>query len=158
MALCWVMHIVGDMHEPLHAALWMDTRYPITDRGGNGAWVRTRRDAAPERLHWFWDSAGAQAGREMRDPEAFAGELARLHPDADAPPPSRPRAAFDAWVRRSRELARAVVYRRGALATSPRAEDAPVLPPDYVAEARTTAERRLAEAGWRIGALLEGVR
>jgi DNA-binding CsgD family transcriptional regulator len=61
------MQIVGDMHQPLHVALWISWRFPISDAGGNWAWVRVSEDAAPERLHWFWDSAARPSAREVLD-------------------------------------------------------------------------------------------
>ncbi len=79
-ALCWVMHIVGDMHQPLHAAMWMSWRFPITDAGGQWAWVRIAPDAEPVSLHRFWDLGGP--GRRPRP------ERLRVAGDAADPPPA----------------------------------------------------------------------
>ncbi len=158
-ALCWVFHIVGDMHQPLHAALWMDGRFPLTDSGGNAAWVRTAPDARPQKLHWFWDSAAGAAGLGRGSPAALEAELAAAHPDDGAEPPPRDAwRAFQGWVAESRELAAATVYRRGAFPLGTRPETAPVLPAGYAEAARPAAEARLALAGRRIGLLLVGLR
>ncbi len=157
-ALCWVFHIVGDMHEPLHAALWMDPRFPLTDQGGNAAWVRAAPGAPPQKLHWFWDSAGGAAGRGRGSPAALEARLEAEHPDPLAPPPAHPVTAFRSWVAESRELARDGVYRRGAAPRSPAPADAPVLDAAYVADTQAAATARLAQAGWRLGALVAGLR
>ena len=156
-ALCWVLHIVGDMHEPLHAALWMSLRFPLTDQGGNAAWVRAAPGAPPQKLHWFWDSVGGLGGRGA-DPDALAARIARDHPDPDDPPPADPRAAFAGWVAHSRELARTDVYERGALRPGTTPACAPVLTTAYVARAQADGEAQLAHAAWRAAALLAGVR
>ena len=157
-ALCWVMHIVGDMHQPLHAALWISWRFPVSDAGGNWAWVRVSEDAAPERLHWFWDSAGRADALSRASPEAFVARLEREHPFEAEPPVRNPEAAFDGWVSHSRELAREVVYRRGALRPGTAPETAPVLQRDYIEQARAVGAGQIAAAGNRIGALLGGLR
>ena len=156
-ALCWVMHIVGDMHQPLHTALWMSGRFPITDRGGNSAWVRVAEEARPERLHWFWDSAGGVAGVGLASPVALEARLAQEHPDREAPPANANR-AFQGWVAESRRLAWSSVYDHGALQAGTTPQEAPVLSAAYVERARTICADRLASAGHRIGALLEGLR
>ena len=157
-ALCWVFHITGDMHQPLHASLWMDRRFPLTDQGGNAAWVRAVPGEPPQKLHWFWDSAGGAAGRGRDSPQALEARLETEHPDPFDPAPARPARAFEGWVAESRAMAREVVYRRGALARSPAPENAPVLDPAYVAQAQAVATARLAKAGWRLGSLLAGLR
>ena len=158
-ALCWVFHIVGDMHQPLHAALWMDRRFPITDRGGNAAWVRTAPEARPQKLHWYWDSAAGAAGLGRGSPAALEAELALAHPDDGAgTPPADPWRAFEGWVAESRELAATTVYRRGTVPLGTTPETAPVLPSGYAEAARPAAEARLALAGRRIGLLLVGLR
>ena len=159
-ALCWVLHIVGDMHQPLHAGMWMSGRFPLTDAGGTSAWVRTSAGAAPETLHRFWDSAGAADPREghLRDPDAFAARLEAEHPDIAAPHPRDPTRAFDAWVAESRTDARDVAYAKGATALGTSGANAPVLASLYVQQAQALAEERLALAGSRAAALLSGLR
>ncbi len=50
--LCWIFHLVGDLHQPLHStALFSERGFPTGDRGGNSIKL-TRWD----NLHSFWDS------------------------------------------------------------------------------------------------------
>ena len=34
-ALCWIFHLVGDAHQPLHTVAPYTTEYPRGDKGGN---------------------------------------------------------------------------------------------------------------------------
>jgi hypothetical protein len=51
-ALCWVLHLIGDLHQPLHtSALFSKGRFPAGDRGGN--LIKLVRGGS---LHSRWDS------------------------------------------------------------------------------------------------------
>ena len=152
-ALCWVFHIVGDMHEPLHAALWMDARFPLTDQGGNTAWVRRDAGAPPEKLHWFWDSASRPGGSTRQSPVTLEAELLTIPSARSEAAPADVR-VFGSWVAESRRLAREDVYLEGALMPGASPKSAIVLAPAYIARARQVATTQLALAGHRIAALL----
>ena len=49
-ALPWLLHLVGDIHNPLHAATRFTRDDPSGDRGGNAVYVEPGRT-----LHGFWD-------------------------------------------------------------------------------------------------------
>ena len=157
-ALCWVFHIVGDMHQPLHAALWMDARFPFTDQGGNTAWVRRSPEAPPEKLHWFWDSAARPGGSRRESPVELETEVIAAADALPEPAPKEAARAFDGWVRRSREIAREDVYLRGGLRPGVDPQAAPVLTAEYVARTRQVTTTQLALAGHRIAALLRDLR
>jgi hypothetical protein len=53
--LCWLLHLVGDIHQPLHCASQLCEQFPNGDQGGNLAIVQIG-DAMPVRLHFAWDS------------------------------------------------------------------------------------------------------
>lgn len=46
-ALMWLVHLVGDLHQPLHVSL-------AEDRGGNS--IEVKGDQQELNLHWVWDS------------------------------------------------------------------------------------------------------
>ena len=49
--LVWLLHIVGDIHQPLHAATRASQPDPEGDAGGN----LVKLDCAKCELHFFWD-------------------------------------------------------------------------------------------------------
>lgn len=106
--LSWLLHLVGDIHQPLHATSRFNAATPTGDDGGNKIKVcsETARLCDSEhasKLHSFWDgsvgtspshrSAIAFAGRL---PAAPAGQVAISDPDD--------------WARESFEAARDVAY------------------------------------------------
>ena len=38
--LTWLMHLVGDIHQPLHCAAVFSEQFPNGDKGGNDAFIR----------------------------------------------------------------------------------------------------------------------
>jgi hypothetical protein len=53
-ALCWILHLVGDMHQPLHnVALFSRAYYPKGDRGGNS--INVQWEDGAKNLHAVWD-------------------------------------------------------------------------------------------------------
>src|SRR5258708_34426075 len=49
--LTWLLHLVGDVHQPLHAA----TRESSTDPGGDAGGNLVKLDCSKDSLHAFWD-------------------------------------------------------------------------------------------------------
>ena len=39
-ALCWIFHLIGDAHQPLHTVSLFTTQFPKGDRGGNLFYIR----------------------------------------------------------------------------------------------------------------------
>lgn len=61
-ALRILIHVVADLHQPLHAATRVSRSFPEGDRGGNE--VRLRKNPIANTLHAFWDrGAGLLVGR-----------------------------------------------------------------------------------------------
>lgn len=57
-AIAWLQHLIGDIHQPLHTSARVTDREPKGDQGGNLFLLTpegTPRDKQ-ENLHWFWDS------------------------------------------------------------------------------------------------------
>jgi len=67
-ALCWLFHLVGDVHQPLHTVGLFTTEYPRGDRGGNLIFVRVEEGGRPINLHFLWDGLifGSQNTRTAR--------------------------------------------------------------------------------------------
>ena len=57
-AIAWIEHLVGDIHQPLHNSARVTELEPKGDQGGN-TFLLTPKDTPREKsenLHWFWDS------------------------------------------------------------------------------------------------------
>lgn len=151
-ALKWIVHLVADLHQPLHAA---DNH----DRGGNLvrvalAGVRTR---GRENLHRAWDTdlvKPALHARNRQQPPADIDELAEqarsLAADAGQGSP-------DSWALESNNLARNVAYHYPGFACGSVPQSIEVLDPAYQRDAELIVRGRLLLAGARLGALLNGV-
>ena len=148
-ALKWVVHLVGDLHQPLHAAT-------NDDRGGNlvpvvleGVHTRGR-----ENLHRVWDNdlvrlALRSRSRQQppRDVDALAGEAQRLVADAGQGSP-------DGWASESNNLARNVAYHYAGFTCDTVPGNPVLLDAAYQKEAEAIVRERLLLAGARLAALL----
>jgi hypothetical protein len=146
-ALRWLVHLVADLHQPLHAG---DGR----DRGGNELRVRVRDRQDETDLHRVWDVDVISAVVERRGPHRAAREVLAGVSHAQA---ALWAGALDpaAWAEESNREARAMYAELGR---SP--EDralAPLTPPDYARAQRRRTEAALARAGIRLAALLDRI-
>lgn len=158
-ALCWVFHIVGDIHQPLHTAQLYSRQFPDGDRVGSLAFVLDPKTHEPFNLHWFWDDRVSQTD-EPDGAFARAHELEKKYPRAQfveelARDKARP-ANIEAWADESYAAAKSVAYGPNR----PRAMSAAdaKLPDDaYVKASTAVAERRLTLAGYRLADLLRSI-
>jgi hypothetical protein len=66
-ALAWLLHLAGDIHQPLHcAAFFSRSEYPKGDQGGNEWWVKD--GDRPTRLHTYWDDLPGVLNGGGQDP------------------------------------------------------------------------------------------
>lgn len=148
-ALCWLFHLIGDIHQPLHAADEFNINLPEGDRGGGLQYTRAPGGEASTNLHSFWDglvrnngeaaAVSAQARRFIaRMPRAQFRQL------ADRRPPD-----FTAWAMESFDLAKRVVY-HDSLVTTLQPRDARTMPDAYFVESVATGERQVTLAGYRL--------
>lgn len=134
-ALKWVVHLVGDIHQPLHAG----ERH---DRGGND--VKVTFNGNRTNLHALWDSGllvsygqtDAEIVHEIVDEISRRTDIATIA--AIAP---------KQWAMESHNVARDVVYRN-----LPPSLD---ITPDYARAARPVIRERLLRAGVRLAAVVE---
>jgi hypothetical protein len=57
-ALAWILHLGGDIHQPLHTSARVTELEPKGDQGGNLFMLSPKGATGSTRvnLHWFWDS------------------------------------------------------------------------------------------------------
>lgn len=103
--LVWLLHLVGDVHQPLHCTARFIQGQPATgDDGGNLVDVRDGQNRKP--LHSFWD--GLLGTTNWRSPQ-FAIDAAQSLPTPPANLVNNMNTA--AWINEGFELAKARVYR-----------------------------------------------
>lgn len=146
--LAWLIHIVGDVQQPLHAGHQMTTRFPGTDRAGSVAFIRRQPDGAPSSLHDYWDDI-LDPARGGGLPQALAAQWPRSRL-----PELAHRAAFAGYLDESAALAGMVAYQGSFLAASAEPTAAPAATARENAVAEALARRRVALAGYRIADVL----
>jgi hypothetical protein len=161
--LCWVMHLVGDLHQPLHAATLLSEAYPHGDQGGNLLGIADSSNK-PLNLHSFWD--------QLLDTGGSYELISKITDNIAAAPQYNPRnlAEYEkdrtirSWADESFAAAVAFAYAEGQLrfvdwkkveAGDIPAADVPHLKATYVINANDIARRRVALAGQRLADILK---
>jgi hypothetical protein len=152
-ALCWMFHLIGDVHQPLHTTALFDSLYPDGDRGGNLVSVHVTPHGKSINLHAFWDGAviGSQRAQSVSNkaftlisnypPNRFPQLTTRTYKDA---------ATFEHWGRQeSHQLALSVAYANVAYD-----DNASLLGEAYVRRAKNVANAQVALAGYRLAQVL----
>ena len=171
-ALAMVMHLVGDVHQPLHCTSHADAQGK-DDAGGNGVAVTNMPDALYPNLHSFWDSAFQ---RGFVSVGGATGTVTKLYEVSRPSAPSRPniegRAAAlvhgfapgplgrmgglnpQKWALESHRLGYQYGYQ-----TLPGGPDAKsvALTAAYVAAANKVASQRIVLAGYRLADVLQSL-
>ena len=155
-ALAWVLHIAGDIHQPLHASGRVTPEDPKGgDQGGN-TFLLSPPDAKPrENLHWYWDSIVVRTIPRKMD----ASDAEYLLPLGNALMKKHPLAKmknrleigkFDAWQQESFQIAARRLYPKTLIRNQmPSAA--------YKKMAFAIAEEQIALAGYRLGTWLEQI-
>ncbi len=153
-SLSWLIHLIGDLHQPLHCAELVTPQYPLPDgdRGGNLVFVSVGGN--PINLHAFWDRL---PGMIFSPPFAVesAGRIERTYPAAALPDLVKDKDPV-AWSLEGRTIAIDSAYLHGQLpGTAVDTKNSPIpLPPDYLAKGKIISDQRLALAGYRLAAML----
>jgi hypothetical protein len=141
-AFKFVLHLVGDLHQPLHAA-------DHNDAGGNGVLVLSGRQAVGRPLHAYWDTAVVR--RMGKDPEQVATALEqRFGSSCSGWMQGMPAD----WAMESFAVARDVAYQLGELTTDERDQPAYRLSSSYQRRASAAAAEQLEKAGCRLAMML----
>jgi hypothetical protein len=163
--LRYLLHLVGDIHQPLHAASRCTNEQPGGDRGGNDFPV-----VGAANLHSYWDGGVGLLKTTISRPlkadgiakiaalkaqcmAAYVGPVPdRANPanNAGAASGTRPTTAdFAAWTQESHELAKSTAYGELEPHDTPSAA--------YVANAQRVVRERVALAGYRLADLLNEI-
>jgi S1/P1 nuclease len=141
--LVWLLHMVGDVHQPLHATSRFTHVNTDGDSGGNDVKIHCGTGCSANELHAFWDGVVGDS-----DKPKDAINAARKLPAAKAQLASI--ADEKVWIKESFEAAKASVY------VAPIGIDgAPfTLTASYKSKALRLAKQRVALGGARLAKLL----
>lgn len=141
-----LLHVVGDIHQPMHAVSEFSKKYPTGDKGGN--LFRLSANPVAHNLHAYWDkAAGLLTGANKHKKSALmrrARRIEKLWPcssSADLNPQH--------WAKESHNLAVKYAY-----------SIRPGTKPDkkYQQLVKSISKQQLALAGCRLAALLKDIR
>lgn len=167
-ALCWVLHLVGDIHMPLHSSTLYTRDTLDGDRGGNASHVLWNNKV--ENLHSIWD--GVLGWDEFEDATLtqygvvgrMVAEFTGRHTIA---PENVGNVDFEKWAKESNALADREVYTFKQadlplafdLSNPPKLKpgDVKPLPEGYVEQRKPIAESRIVQAGMRLNVALKNI-
>lgn len=155
-ALKYLIHIVGDIHQPLHAGI-------KNDRGGNSCMVNW--DNQPQNLHSVWDGKivaldisklkSKYSPLKYYSYMTYADDILKLLPVSESEKHNIQSKSVDTWVKES-EAAETYVYPsedtdsycKGSMTNLPKITE------NYKAKAIEITRERILYAGLRLGAFL----
>jgi hypothetical protein len=147
--IAWLAHIVGDIHQPLHAIARFTTQHPSGDAGGNLVRFCEAPCDAPDNLHAYWDNLmGDQT--DLASIRVLAAELL-LQPD----PTGASNTDVSSWSKLSAELAKYFAYTSPiSTGSNPNMKLSPRPDSAYDAQAHKVARQQVLLAGYRLAFLL----
>ena len=162
-ALCWTLHLIGDLHQPLHAANRVTREMPRGEGLGGEHFAKDARGKEVN-LHAFWDQLpGVESGyktiasladRLQAAPELSLKNLKEYQDNK----------TIEAWVQESFRAAVDFAYAEDKVQfvhasqlNSKLKPGAPTLTPEYIVGAKEIANRRLVLAGRRATDVLASV-
>jgi len=156
-ALRFIIHFVGDIHQPLHCATRVDSTHPTGDQGGNGVLLKIGDKTV--KLHSYWDGGINAFPKGGPGPGFAPPPLGTIGPAAAQAMVGNPATNpllklndptnFDAWAQESFALAKSTAYKGMQNGVTPTAA--------YNAKALKVARQRVAWGGYRLAALLNSI-
>lgn len=156
-ALCWVLHLLGDIHQPMHTgSLYSAHSFSDGDLGGNRIPISINGENL--NLHAAWDGALRQFGVADSLPV-----IMQQITGFTAPRIAGVASDWTAWMSESRQLLSSSVYTQAMLAAAQEADgkrldeiEQPIpLSDSYVSRMQQIARQRLGLAGLRLAIWFE---
>jgi len=144
-AVSWLIHMFGDVHQPLHCIEHRSELHPDGDRGGNSFKIR----GAKRNLHSLWDSAVNVT--QSLDEDEIADQIIQAHPrsslqtDLGVTNPEK-------WARASFKLAKMHAYTLEEDPANP-----PVVSMAYKKNMEKVGRKQAALAGYRLADRLKAL-
>ena len=149
--ICWLLHLVEDIHQPLHATGLFTSKFPHGDHGGNFVYIKLSPATDSVKLHSYWDrlikgsfsTIPALAQQRLIDSQYALPRLTEL---------TTHKKLHEWLVDESFALAKSDAYANGRINGD---KHHPVLVDQaYISKAKVIAERRIVLSGYRLASLL----
>ena len=153
----YLIHLVGDLHQPLHASALYSEMFPNGDRGGNSFKISYPDDKQVKNLHALWDSCVGQYGSiwapvsdgEWNQLGGFAADLMTEYPRSAVN--NRVKILDEKkWAEEMNQIAIDYVYADIEPNTVPSAE--------YIQRGQKMVNEQLAVAGYRLTDMMLSLR
>ncbi|KTC65107.1 3'-nucleotidase/nuclease (plasmid) [Legionella adelaidensis] len=145
LALRILLHVVGDIHQPLHSATLVSKEHPKGDLGGN--LFHLGENPVADNLHSYWDKGGGLLSQHYSNHqfETFVAEIERKWPCAKLNQESK---SAKLWGDESHRLAKEVAYQLGV---------GEIPSSQYQQTVKNISEERISLAGCRLASVLNGI-
>lgn len=156
-ALAWILHLGGDIHQPLHTSARITDLEPKGDQGGN-LFLLTPQGTPRERqenLHWFWDSIVRRNVARKNDAcdsdylPPLANQMMKKHPFSKMQNRLN-LGQFDKWQQESFQIAVTELFPATLIRFQMPSEA-------YKKRAYQISQEQIALAGYRLGAMLNQI-
>jgi len=141
-----LFHVVGDIHQPMHAASQYSMAYPKGDKGGN--LVRLGKNTIASNLHAYWDKGGGyligKQSYSLNQLDKTANYIEKLRPCKLEKMNLNPKI----WAEESHQIA---IHQAHQLKTGQTPDK------NYQSMVQRITEERIALAGCRLAALLNQI-
>ena len=147
-----VIHIIGDIHQPLHTSALFSNQFPDGDMGGNKFEINYLKKKSLSNLHSFWDSTSHYYG-EVKVPlsesnydklQGWASDITGNFTRDDVSAELKKYTDFDGWVLEGGEKAESSAYMHQELKSGDTLSD------EYVEQSQQMVLRQIALAGYRL--------
>jgi hypothetical protein len=177
-ALSWVLHLVGDIHQPLHVSDHFSKKFPTGNAAGTLEYVADPLGESTIPLHMLWDSNTLRKTK-LEEIDRNAQEFVKKYPRSSFPELAAQGEpdVFRKWARESYKVAVDFAYGYGietvadpdkdqdpdkvvkkmvkfALEGISPVKEAPEVPAEYWEQLQSVAHRRITLAGYRIADLI----
>ncbi len=155
-ALAWILHLGGDIHQPLHDSARVTKYDPKGDQGGN-LFMLSPKATGNDRvsLHWYWDSIVGRNIPRVNDAcdsdylPAIAQQMMKKYPFAKMQ--NRLKISkFDEWQQEGFQIASTKLY-------PPSLKFGEMPSESYKKQAFEIAQEQIALAGYRMGEMLNQI-
>jgi hypothetical protein len=156
-ALAWILHLGGDIHQPLHDSARVTKYDPKGDQGGNLFILSPKGATGSDRvtLHWYWDSIVGRSIPRVNDAcdseylPAIADGMMKKYPPAKMQ--NRLKSGkFDDWQKEGFQIASTKLYPSSLKFSEMPSEN-------YRKMTFEIAQEQIALAGYRLGEMLNQI-